>query len=97
MDCCIGPSSDDATKARIDIKKVSMVDGVSLHDEITLTITGKVISIRGPEEYVGTAYVGEGKKPKKVDRSYPGSLEVEVSSAKLSVVNQFDGMDQDDD
>jgi hypothetical protein len=96
--CCpISACDDDQVPTmRLDIKKVSLVEGVSLHDDVTVTVTGKVIAIRGPDEYVGTEYQGEGKKPKKVDRTYPGTLEIEVAGVKLLVANQFDGMDEDE-
>jgi hypothetical protein len=88
---------DKTPKMRVDINKVSMVGDIGLHDEVTITVKGKVTSIRGPEQYVGTEYVGKNETPKKVDRTYPGSLEVEIQGMKIATVNQFDAMDEDED
>jgi hypothetical protein len=82
-------------KMRLDITKVSMVGDVSLNDEVEIKVKGRVTSIRGPEHYIGTDYLGKGKE-KEVERMYPGSLEVEISSVAIATVNQFEGMDSDD-
>lgn len=82
-------------KLRLDITKVSMVGDVSLNDEVEIKVKGRVTSIRGPEEYLGTEYLGKGKE-KEVERICPGTLEVEISAVSVATMNEFDGMDGDD-
>lgn len=86
---------------RLDLAKVSTVDDVELGSEVTITVTGKVKTLRGPEEGLRESYdypvTGSSKKskPKEEKYLYPGSLEVEVSSVSIKKQGEFDYGDDD--
>ena len=88
----------DPPKMRLDINKVSMVGDVSLNDEVEITVKGRVVSIRGPEQYLTSPYDScEGKgKIKEEERVYPGCLEVEIGTVTVGKMNEFEGMDGDE-
>jgi len=87
----------DASKvcARIDLKKLSTVAEVELGETVTITITGKVKSMRGPEEGLRPVYGEKGKTKKEEKYTYNGNLEVEIEQMVIKSVGDFDGMADD--
>jgi hypothetical protein len=89
----IGIGMDDKKIcARIDLDKLSRVSDVELGEEVTITIKGKVNSMRGPEEGLRDSYTKPSKKEKY---HYHGNLEIEISSLKIQPIGEFDGMMED--
>lgn len=89
--------ADKKIFATIDLQKVSTVSDVSLGDTVTLTVTGRVVGIRGPEESLwATECCAKGEKSKERAEVYPGSLRVEVSNVKVGKDGEFDGMMEDE-
>lgn len=92
---------DRKIKMRLDIQKVSVVGDIGLNDEVTVTVKGRVTSLRGPEMSLETPYVykegKEAKSKKEVERVYPGSLEVEVAQIKIESDGAFAGIDADEE
>lgn len=80
--------------ARIDLSRVKMVEDVELGAEIEVTIVGKVKTLRGPEEGLREGWNGKEKKEKY---TYPGSLELEISSVEIAGIGKFDGLGEDYD
>lgn len=87
-----GIMDDKTLTARVDIDKVRKVNDVNLGDTVTLTIKGKVRSMRGPDESVY-----KNDKGKEIKSVYPGSLEIEISDMRIGSVGEFDGLEEDDD
>lgn len=78
-------------KARIDLKQIDSVNDVSLGDEITVVVKGKVVELQGPREYMD--YDSKGKeRPQK----WPGELCLEVGKFKIEKLGEFDGMFEDE-
>lgn len=88
-------------KMRLDMMSFEDVGDLKLGTEVTVTVTGKIASLRGPEISYGYDYaVPSGKissKEKKEEpHLYPGDMCVEVGTVKMKVNGKFDAMDQDD-
>ena len=77
--------------ARFDISKASMAKDLELGEEVTITVKGRVKSLRGPEEGYHEPYM-KGEKARKY--SYPGSVELELSS--FTVDGEFSDFPEDD-
>jgi len=82
--------------ARIDLTKVAMVKDVELGSTVDVVITGKVKSMRGPEEGLREGYSTNGKRTKEEKYVYPGTLEIEISEVKIKSIGEFDGLGDDD-
>lgn len=85
--------------ARVDLKKASQVDDVSLDDMVTIVVKGKVKSLRGGEQYKTRDYdaATEKGREKQVTRIIPGSIEVEVDDMRVQSESAFAGMLKDYD
>lgn len=93
---------DGKCTARIDFNKVEAMDDVDLDDVVTVVVTGKVKSLRGPEKRKETDYpiaTGEKTKAKPKERTMqiPGSLEIEITEMHIAEANEFDGRKMEED
>jgi hypothetical protein len=95
---------DGKCQARIDFMKVEAMDDVDLDDVVTVVVTGKVKSLRGPEKRKSEDYPIEpgGKtkgKPKERLLEIPGTLEIDITEMHIAEANEFDGrkMEEDED
>lgn len=79
--------------ARVDIIKYSEAKDMELGETVTIVVTGKVRSLRGPEKYMSYDYDDKGKRSaKEVERMSPGSIELEVSSMEISVDGEIEAL-----
>lgn len=74
--------------ARIDISKAKQAAGLSVGEDVEITIKGKIKSIRGPEEGVRPSYK-IGKEGKEEKYTYPGSIEIELSKYEVAGLGEF--------
>jgi hypothetical protein len=74
--------------ARIDLESIKTVKEVELGETISVTIRGKVCSMRGGEESMYKDEKGKTHKSK-----YPGTLELEIASLTVVSPGEFDGME----
>ena len=74
--------------ARIDISKASQAGDIEIGKQITVLVTGKVKSIRGPENGLRKTYANKGPKEEKY--TYPGSIEIELSKFAVKGQNEFE-------
>jgi hypothetical protein len=92
---------DGKCQARIDFMKVEAMDDVDLDDVVTVVVTGKVKSLRGPEKRKESDYpmvVGEKKRtPKERLMEIPGSLEIEITEMHIAEASEFDGRKMEED
>jgi len=91
----VSPGEKRKLCARIDLKDADVVDEVNLDDTITVVIKGKVKTLKGVEKGKRPTYREKG--PKEEAYEYPGKLEMEISSVKVSTDGKFDGMMKDYD
>lgn len=84
--------SEKKLHMRLDINKVSTVGDVALGDLVTVTVQGKVTSMRGPEESLYTDGNGKDKA-----NTYPGCLEVQVAKISIAPKGAFSAMEEDED
>ena len=87
---CCGPENSKKIYANIDLRKVSAVGDVSLGDDVEITIKGKIVGLRGPDE---SLYTTDKNKVKK--DVYPGNVRVEVTSLQIDNVGEFEPMMED--
>ncbi|MBK8123875.1 MAG: hypothetical protein IPK54_10060 [Dokdonella sp.] len=80
--------------ARIDLEKFADAAELELGQEVEIVVKGKIASLRGPEERMERDY--SSKSEKKVKKTYPGSIEVEMGSFKLLSSTEFSGMEDDE-
>lgn len=81
--------------ARIDLTNSKVVGGVELGEEVTVTVTGKVKALRGPDQHLYDKYGKSGKVVGTEKEVYPGSLEVEISSISVEGKSEFDPGDEE--
>lgn len=86
--------SERKLRARIDLSSAKIVGDVELGEEVTIKVTGKVTEMRAPSKYMGMEYTG--KSEKKVPRTDPGSLEIEVSKLQVEVDGEWSDPGEDD-
>lgn len=87
-------SDDKKLCARIDLEKFADAAELELGQEVEIVVKGKIASLRGPEERMERDY--SSKSDKKVKKTYPGSIEVEMGSFKLLSSTEFSGMEDDE-
>lgn len=81
---CIPMYDSKKIKARFDLKKFTSAGDVSLGDEVEITVRGKVVNLRGPEESMYEDHKGKTKTS-----TYPGSMEIDVSTMKVVSKGEF--------
>lgn len=89
------PGDDRKLCARLDLEKFADASDLELGQEVEIIVKGKIAALRGPEKRMERDY--SSKSEKKVERTYPGSVEIEMKSFKLISPSEFAGMEEDDD
>ena len=78
---------------RLDVTEKD-IKGLSLGDDVTLTVKGEIILLRAKEEY-DSSMPGDKKSKPKV---FPPAIEIKMASMKLSGENEFSALaDEGDD
>jgi len=86
----VGLMDKKTREARIDIRTMKEGMNLSLGDKVKIELTGKVTSLRGPEESMYKDLKGKTQK-----NTYPGSMCIEVEGMEVEVVGDFTGMLED--
>jgi hypothetical protein len=73
--------------ARIDITKASQVDNVNIGDEVTITLKGKVKTLKGAERGMTETYGEKDKKAKPYIE--PGCIEIECEDIKVAGTSEW--------
>ena len=88
---------ENTLKARIDLKKASVVGDVKLGDTVRVVLVGRVVEMKGPEERIGLDYGGLNSKakPKEKEFTYPGMVCVEFKKLEIESQSEFEEPEDD--